>query len=62
MRKSYPCATGQHTHHTSKAEAERCAEDAATLRRLGLDDARVEAFDSEDGDEGVRDARSIEGR
>jgi hypothetical protein len=54
MRK-YPCATGQHTHHTVKSEAERCAEDAATLRRLGPDDARVEAFDAEgedgDGDE-----------
>jgi hypothetical protein len=50
VRKTYPCATGQHTHHTSKAEAARCVEDAETLRRLGLDDARVEAFDSE-GDE-----------
>jgi hypothetical protein len=47
MRKTYPCATGQHTHHTSRGEAARCVEDAATLRRLGLDDARVEAFDSE---------------
>jgi hypothetical protein len=52
MRNSYPCATGQHTHHTSKIEAERCVEDAKTLRRLGLDDARVEAFDSESDDDG----------
>jgi hypothetical protein len=53
MRKSYPCATGQHTHHTSKAEAERCVEDAATLRRLGLDEQRgIEAFDSEGEDDG----------
>jgi hypothetical protein len=51
MRKTYPCATGQHTHHTSKAEAERCVEDAETLRRLGLDDARVEAADDDDDDD-----------
>jgi hypothetical protein len=52
MRKSYPCATGQHTHHTSKAEAARCAEDAETLRRLGLahDETRDNEGDEDDDD------------
>jgi hypothetical protein len=51
VRKSYPCASGLHSHHTNKAATEACAEYAATMRRLGQDAAeqhRIEDFDRED--------------
>lgn len=54
MRKTYPCASGLHSHHTNKKATEACAEYAATIRRLKEDAAEqhlIETFDSEADDD-----------